>query len=403
MKTVGQFQALLGNRDQHIGADRGPDLCLDGVLAGAKEGLDSKVLLDPFEEQLDLPPLSIEVGNHSGLERKIVGQKSDPFALVVFDDDPTQSVGIVFAGVVNGQDADLVADDVGRMAVDRFGVAALELCVRLGSGDKECAALVDDIKPGKVQVPPIQQVVRARLYGEMVQCVDLVHLPVADVDKRWNRASEIEQRMQLYGRLVLAKRCPRIHRQTKVDGRRIEGINRRVQIDSQRFVGVKRSSDTNKVLRKVGIYLPRSLGIRIGQRVARHRVATQAHVIKPTHMRSQIQFDIAQRFPIRQLRKHRHQKLVEARKVFDLAVARVAIDTTLEGCLWQQRGQLRENEFALVHGSPLHSNTKDHKSWCRRSNRHQTKSPENQYISSTYGVLMFQRWDSTDVTFLVHV
>ena len=50
MKTVGQFQALHGNRDQHIGADRDPDLCLDGVLAGAKEGLDSKVLLDP-----DLP------------------------------------------------------------------------------------------------------------------------------------------------------------------------------------------------------------------------------------------------------------------------------------------------------------------------------------------------------------
>ncbi len=88
MKTVGQFQALFGNRDQHIGADRVPDLCLDCVLAGAKEGLDSKVLLDPFEEQLHLPPLSIEVGNHDGFERKIVGQTSDPFALVVFDDYP---------------------------------------------------------------------------------------------------------------------------------------------------------------------------------------------------------------------------------------------------------------------------------------------------------------------------
>ena len=59
MKTVGQFQAFLGNRDQHIGADRYPDLCLDSVLAGAKKRLDTKVLFDPFEEQLDLPSLSI--------------------------------------------------------------------------------------------------------------------------------------------------------------------------------------------------------------------------------------------------------------------------------------------------------------------------------------------------------
>ena len=388
MKTVGQFQALLGNRDQHISADRDPDLRLDGILAGAKKRLDPKMLLDPLEEQFDLPPLSVEVGDHSGLEREVVGQKSYALAILVFDDDPTQSVGIILAGVVNGQNADLVADDVGCTAVDRSGIASFELRVRLGSRDKECAALVDDIKSGEVQVPPIQKVVRARLYDEMVQCIDLVHLPVADIDKRWDRASEIEQRMQLYGRLVLAKWCPWVHRQTKVDGRRVECIDCGVQIDCQRFVGVKRSSDANKVLRKVGIYLPRSRGIRIGQRVARYRIATQAHVIKPAHMCSQIQFDVAQRLPIRQLRKHHHQKLVEARKVFDLAVARIAIDAPLKGCLWQQRGQLRENEFALVHGRPLHSDAKDHKSWCRRSNRHQTKSPKNQYISSTYGVLM---------------
>ena len=57
MKIVRQFHALLGDGNEHIGEDRDPDLSLDGVLVGTKEGLDSKVLIDPFEVQLDLSSL----------------------------------------------------------------------------------------------------------------------------------------------------------------------------------------------------------------------------------------------------------------------------------------------------------------------------------------------------------
>jgi len=35
----------------------------DGISARAKEGLDLQVLLDPFEEKLDLPALMIDVAN----------------------------------------------------------------------------------------------------------------------------------------------------------------------------------------------------------------------------------------------------------------------------------------------------------------------------------------------------
>lgn len=296
--------------------------------------------------------------------------------------------GIVFAGVINGQNADLVANHSGVDPVDGLGVATFELRVRLGSGHKERAALVNGVESGVVEITPIEKVVCARLDQQLIEGIDLVRLAVADVDKGRNRAPEIEQRVQLDGSLVLTKRCPRINRQTKVDGGRIEGVDSCIQIDSQRFVGVKRSSDPNQVLSKVGIDLPGPRGVRIGERVARHRVATQTHVIKPARMRSQIQFDVAQRFPVRQLRKEHHQKLVQTREVFGLVVAPVAIDTTLKSCLWQQGGQLREDEFALVHGSPLHSDAKDHKSWCRRSNRHQTKLPKNHGVSLTYGVLM---------------
>ena len=56
MKTVGQIQTRVENRDQHVSADRDPDLRLDGVLAGAQKRLDSQMLFYPFEEQLYLYP-----------------------------------------------------------------------------------------------------------------------------------------------------------------------------------------------------------------------------------------------------------------------------------------------------------------------------------------------------------
>ena len=43
MKTVGQMQAFIGNGNQHVSADRDPDLRFDRVLVGAIKRLDAQV------------------------------------------------------------------------------------------------------------------------------------------------------------------------------------------------------------------------------------------------------------------------------------------------------------------------------------------------------------------------
>ena len=50
MKAIGQMQAFLGNGDQHVSADRDPDLRLDRVLVGAIKRLDAQVLKRPWYE-----------------------------------------------------------------------------------------------------------------------------------------------------------------------------------------------------------------------------------------------------------------------------------------------------------------------------------------------------------------
>src|SRR4030067_2550525 len=48
-------QFLFYDGHQHVDADRDPYLCLHGVVARTVESFDAQMLLDPLEEQLDLP------------------------------------------------------------------------------------------------------------------------------------------------------------------------------------------------------------------------------------------------------------------------------------------------------------------------------------------------------------
>jgi hypothetical protein len=85
-----EMQTFLRDGDQHVGRYGNPYLPLDPVLAGAKEHLDAQVLLDPFEEQLHLPALTVQVRDHFRLQGEVVGQKYETFSGVVLDHNPAR-------------------------------------------------------------------------------------------------------------------------------------------------------------------------------------------------------------------------------------------------------------------------------------------------------------------------
>jgi hypothetical protein len=388
MKTIGQMQAFLGNGDQHISADRDPDLRLDRVLGGSEKRLDPQMLLDPFEEQLDLPALAVQVCNQLGFERKVVGQKRDAFAAIVLGHHAPQRGWVVFAGIENRQHTILVAHDIGIGFVHGVGIAALEFGVGFGARDEECVGLMNHEQALEIEITPIEQIVSTGLDLQMIQGIDLVRLAIGDVNESGNRSTQVQQGVQLDCRFVRAKWSPRIHRQAKVDRRRIEGVNRCVQVDGQRVLRIQRSRHGDQVLRKVGIDLPRSGGIRIGQRVARDGLATQAHVIQPFGLSAKVDFDVAQGLAVGQLRKGHGQELIQTGEFLDLVIASVRSHASAKSAQRQECHELRENQFAFVHGDPLRADAKDHKSWNRRSNRDQTEMPKNNGESLTYEVLM---------------
>ena len=64
---------------QQIHAERNIDLGEHGVFAVTKEALDLEVVLNPFEEKLDLPAFFIDLGDGLRREMKDVGEKDVVF------------------------------------------------------------------------------------------------------------------------------------------------------------------------------------------------------------------------------------------------------------------------------------------------------------------------------------
>jgi len=60
------METLPDDGHQHVHGDGNPDLGLDGVEAGTVESLDSQVLLDPFEEEFDLPSTLVQLRDGQG-------------------------------------------------------------------------------------------------------------------------------------------------------------------------------------------------------------------------------------------------------------------------------------------------------------------------------------------------
>ena len=85
-------------------------MSFDRVLGSAIERLDSKVLFDPFEEQLDLPATLEEQRNRQGWQDKVVGQKNE--TAMFFDIEETDSpkgVGIQLRGFGTSEQNRLIA------------------------------------------------------------------------------------------------------------------------------------------------------------------------------------------------------------------------------------------------------------------------------------------------------
>ena len=127
------------------------------------------------------------------------------------------------------------------------------------------------VQAGEIHVASIHDVDGTRFGKQHIERMDIVQFAVGYVDEAWNVATQIEQRVHLHCCLGRPKARPRKHRQTQIDGRRVERIHSAGQIHVQIVGGIQPPSLRDQALAKFGVDPPIAGFVSVGQRGAANR------------------------------------------------------------------------------------------------------------------------------------
>lgn len=224
------MKLLFDNGNQLVCRHRANDLRLEGVFAVAQELLDSQAFIDPFEEELELLANLVKLFKGQQGQHKVASQKNQGIGTIgILKSYAPDVLRIRLAGVKAVMQYRLIADHPRRF-VGWGGVKASGIEADFGSRQKEYVCLVHALGSRKVQTAPIHDIKGTSLDRHQVEQVDLVNLAVADVDKLWDNASQIQKGVELDFTLGATNRCPIEQTQVQVDCDGVKGIHSVLQV-----------------------------------------------------------------------------------------------------------------------------------------------------------------------------
>jgi hypothetical protein len=149
-------------QSDQIDATSYPDLRLHRIERVAKEVLDHQVLLEPFEEQLDLSAFLIDGSNgQRGQVKPIAQEHQIELRFLVEEFDPSQCSRVGFLGLV-GQQLDRLIGLYPCAGVEGMAVLDRELQIVFSPYKEAALALNQGTQTGKVNIVLVQHHYEAR-------------------------------------------------------------------------------------------------------------------------------------------------------------------------------------------------------------------------------------------------
>jgi hypothetical protein len=367
-----QGKPLFNDCGKNIDRNGNPDLCFHGVLGSPEKRLDSKILLDPAEEQLNLPAELVKLSDGRSRKSEVIRQKDQIATVVaVIKANPAKPLRKAFLGIESGQGDDLIGSYI-RSSIHRAGNKTITSEVGLGPDDEECLALMKGKESAVIHVAAVEDIKTTGFEDELVQNPHIVCFSIRNMDKRRNRTPQIKKRVKLNSAFLLAEHGPREKRQAQIDRGRIKGIDGVVQIEAEILVDIKRTSLGDEDPGKISIDSPVASFIGMSQGIAGNLPA-KSHVIKPAFHSPEAGLDIAKTFAIGQLGEGQTEELIVTRKAFDLVVSTIPANTFSKLVKWEKIHNLGKNGRRGIHQSLLVGKGDDNTKM--RSNRLRPKSP----------------------------
>ena len=342
------LEVVLDDGNETIGDDGNVNLYADCVLGFSPKSFDLEVLLDPFEKQLDVPPVLIQQSNVLCLEEEVVRVVYETaMQLRGIIDNPSDSSGI-FLQIFLLREADaLVFEHIVRPFEYAFPVNNLVGRITLFSDDEERSENMDPIESGEVKVASVKHIACQRLVSEPVHRVDIMHLCCGDSVEHGNLRNDVNLSMDSDARLCTPKLCPSEYGHAEVDGRRVDGIELPMQFELLRNAsGLGHSHHVESELFKDAM-VSESVGLR--QHLSVDGLVTKTEVFRLLGMGGCYICEFPKASTAHKLTEHQNQQMVPMRHRPALGSVVVLGEYSPELPLREELYYLCKNECPYMH------------------------------------------------------
>ena len=335
--------------EQQHGNQCCPNLGLQGIGAGADEGLNLEMLLEHLEEKFDLPAIPVYPANGGRSEAMVVGQKLDlPLVLLVPDYHPAQQFWILEAGSETGEADDLVSEDVPALRQRAIMYDFINGVV-LESGHKEDTGVIPLPEEFKVTVAPVHSDDAASGKGEMASGDDIGSLAISDHGEVRQIAVVVQQQVKLNGTFGLTEISPGKQAEAEVDGGGIEAEQLVLEAKSLLFTGTLTTAKVSQMKESILIELPGTVGIGIGKR-ASGGGSTQSQVTELAAGDGKPVADLPQALGLGELTEEHGDILVPGGEALGVALCPTLVDKAQKGNPGDDLKYLAEQTCGKLHG-----------------------------------------------------
>ncbi len=292
-------------RQQQVDAEGDPELAEDGIGRSPEEALDLEVLLDPLEEELDLPAFLVELGDGGSGQVCGVGEEDVvPAGLRIPVADPAQNQPIG-EGLPALEPDRLIRGETGAwadLATIENGVGD----VSLEPGDKPYLLLIQSMEQLVVIEPAVEDHDASRWKLEGPSPMDFVLLALGDRQEGGEVPVVIQTDMDLdrpFRRLVLG---PREQRCGELDQR---GVQREeLALEPEPMTGRMPLGPSQQLVEDLLEQRGRLIAVDPGQRRAGDRPSSE--VIQLPDLGLEVRHQIPQAGPTGQMRHGQGKELI---------------------------------------------------------------------------------------------
>ena len=342
------LKVVLDNGNEAVGDDGHVYLYSDCIFRFSPETLDLEVLLDPFEEELHLPPIFIEQGNVLCAEVEVVRVVDEasmkPWRII---DNSSDNTGILLLILLLGEANGLVFEHVVCSIENTLAIDNLVSWLALLSDDKECPEYMDSVESGEVKVSSVKHIARQRLVCEPVHRVDIMHLGIGNSVEYGYLSNDVNLSMDPDTRLGASKLCPSEYGHAQVDGSGVDGIEPAVQFKLLSDAsGLGHSHHVKSELLKDAM-LSESIGLR--QHLSVDRLVAKSEVFRLLGMGGCYISEFPKASTAHKLTEHQNQQMVPMRHRPALGPVVVLGEYSPELPLREELHYLCKNECPYMH------------------------------------------------------